>query len=69
MEDGDKVVLYVTNKMLFATDSDMPNKFKSKIIDTEFAILMMSSCLDASLRNNYKEVLGHSGGKFLMYRT
>lgn len=72
MEDGDKVVLYVTNKMLFATDSDMPNKFKSKIIDTEFAILDDEfHAWTASSGNNYKEVLGHSGGKFKasMYRT
>ena len=72
MEDGDKVVLYVTNKMLFATDSDMPNIFKTKLVDTKFAIINDEfHAHTTSSSENYKEVLGHSGGKFkaTMYRT
>ena len=68
MEDGDKVVLYTTNKMLFATDSD---ELQIKIIDTEFAILDDEfHAWSTSSKSNYRENLGHSGGNFLasMYR-
>jgi len=72
MKGGMKVVLYVTNQMLFATDSDMPNLLKEEIKKTNFAIIDDEfHAWSASSSENYKEVLGHHGGKFKasMYNT
>jgi len=78
IEDGESVVLYVTNKMLFAQDSDLPNRFKELLVKTEFAIYddeFHSWTCSATSKEDpdaYKWTNGHNdGGKYkaCMYKT